>query len=134
MFKNCNIEECMFVDDSMVFMKNRNELKYKLMLWKKTLKKKYMNIDMEKTKIMKLGEEERVEMEVEGIKLEQVMSFKYLGVQIQNNEKQDEEMNERINRAMKMHYTLNRNFLRMRTRTKKTKINVYKVIFCPILT
>jgi len=31
---------------------------------------------------MILGGEESVEMEVEGIKLEQVESFKYLGVQI----------------------------------------------------
>ena len=34
---------------------------------------------------------------------------------------------------MKVYYTLNRNFLRMRAITKKTKVNVYKSIFCPIL-
>ena len=43
---------------------------------------------------MILGGEESVEMKVEGIKLEQVKSFKYLGVQIQNNGKQEAEINE----------------------------------------
>ena len=49
-------------------------------------------------------------MEVEGIKLEQVKNFQYLGVQIQNNGKQEAEINERINTAMKIYNTLNRNF------------------------
>ena len=61
-------------------------------------------------------------------------SFKYLGVQFQNNEKQEAEINERISTAMKIYYTLNGNFLRMKAITKKTKVNVYKTIFCQILT
>ena len=87
-----------------------------------------------KTKIVILGGEESVEIEVEGIKLKQVKRFKYLWVQIQNNEKQEAEINERISTATKIYYALNRNFLSMRAITKKTKINVYKAIFCPILT
>ena len=63
-----------------------------------------MKINMEKKKIMILGGEESVEMEIEGIKLEQVKSFKYLGVQIQNNGKQEAKINERISTAT------NRNF------------------------
>ena len=51
-----------------------------LMLWKEAFKKRNMNINREKTKIMILGGEESVEIEVEGIKLEQVKSFIYLGV------------------------------------------------------
>ena len=77
-----NIVECVFVDDLVVFAKNKCGLKYNLMLWKEALKKKNMNINMEKTTIMILGGEESIEMEVKGIKLEQVKSFKYLGVQI----------------------------------------------------
>ena len=45
---------------------------------------------------MILGGEENVEMEVEGIKLKHVKSFKYLGVQIQSNGKQEAKINERI--------------------------------------
>jgi len=86
-----SIGECMFVDDLVVFAKNRNELKHNLMLWKEVLKKRNVNINMEKTKIMILGGEESIEMGMEGIKLEQVKNFKYLRVQIQNNGKQDAE-------------------------------------------
>ena len=69
-----------------------------------------MNINMDKTKLMIFGGEKSVEMEVEGIKLEQVRKFKYLGVQIQNNGKQEARINKRISTAMKIYYTLNRNF------------------------
>ena len=69
-----SIDDCVFADDLVVFTKNRSGLKYNLKLWKETLK----NINMEKTKIMILGGEESVEIEVEGIKLKQVKSFKYL--------------------------------------------------------
>ena len=47
-------------------------------------------------------------------------------VQIQNNRKQEAEINERISTAMKMYYTLNIDFLKKRAFTKKTKANVYK--------
>ena len=43
---------------------------------------------------MILGGGKSVAMNVGGIKLEQVTSFKYLGVQIQNNGNQEAEINE----------------------------------------
>ena len=49
---------------------------------------------------------------MEDIKLEQVKSFKYLGVQTQNKGKQEAEINERISTAMKIYYTPNKNFLK----------------------
>ena len=81
-----SIGECMFADDLVVFAKNRSELKYNLVLWKEALKKRNINFNMAKTKIMVLGGKESIEMEVEGIKLEQVKSFKYVGVQIKITE------------------------------------------------
>ena len=66
----------------------------------------------EKTKIMVLSIEESVEMEVEDIKLEQVKSLKYLGVQIQNSGKQEAGMNEIIRTATNIYCTLNKNFLK----------------------
>ena len=63
---------------------------------------------------MIVGGQESAEMDAEGIKLKQVQSFNYLGVQIQNNEKQEAETNERISTPMKIYYTLNRNFLKLR--------------------
>ena len=59
---------------------------------------------------MILGVEESVEMKVEDIKLKQVRSFKYLGVQIPNSGKQEAEINERISTSMKIYHTLNRYF------------------------
>ena len=88
---------------SKVFAKNRSELKYNLMWWKEALKKRHMNINMKKKpKIVILGGEEGVEMKLKGIRLDQVESFKYLGVQIQNNGKQKPEINEGIDTAIKI--------------------------------
>ena len=101
-----------------MFARDRRELKYNLMLCKEALQKKNMNIKMEEMKIMILGGEES---EVEGIKMERVKSFQYLGTQMQNNWKQEAETNERISTTMEMYYAFNRNFLRVRTITKKTK-------------
>jgi len=47
--KIVSIGEHMFAVDLEVFAKNRSELKYNLMLWKETLKKRNVNIIMEKT-------------------------------------------------------------------------------------
>ena len=135
-----SILECVFADDLVGFAKNRSELKYNLMLRKEALKKSNMNINIEKMKIMILGGEESVEMEVEGIKLEQVegikleqvKSFKYLGVQTENNRKYETDINEKISTPMKTYYTLDRNFPKMTVITKNTKIDVYRMIFCPI--
>ena len=60
-------------------------------------------------------------MELEAIKLEQVKSSKYLGIQIQNNRKQEADTNERISTTMKIYYTLNRNFLRKGAITESPK-------------
>ena len=54
-------------------------------------------------------------------KLEQVKSFKYLRVQIQNSGKQEAEINERISTAMMICYMPNRNFLRVSAITKRAK-------------
>ena len=77
-----SIEESVFGDDLVAFVKNRSQLKYNLMLWKETLEKRNMNINEETKKIVILGEVESIEIEVEDIKLEHVKSFKYLEVQI----------------------------------------------------
>ena len=105
-----SIGEFMFADDLVVFAKNRSELKYNLILWNEALKKRNMNINMEKTKITVLDGEVNVEMEVEVIKLEHVKSFKYLRVQIRDYRKQEAEINAKISTAVKIYYTLNRNF------------------------
>ena len=77
-----------------MFAKNKSEIKYKLMLWKEALKKR--NINIEKNKNYDIGWRGTCRNGSGGYKLEQVKSFKYLGAQIQNNGKQEAEINEGI--------------------------------------
>ena len=50
-----SIGECMFAGDLVVFAKNRSELKYNLMLCKEALKKRNMNINIEKKENYDIG-------------------------------------------------------------------------------
>jgi Reverse transcriptase (RNA-dependent DNA polymerase)/Endonuclease-reverse transcriptase len=131
------IAECLFADDLVLFAKNEKDLKQNIMAWRNALKKRNMNINVEKTNIMVIGEEEQdtqIDMEIDEVKVKQVQNFKYLGVQIQSNGKQDAEINERISAASKVYHALNKNFLGMKQISRNTKLKVYKAIFCPILT
>lgn len=60
-YKNLeNFVECVFASDLVMFVKNRNELKYNSTLCKETLKTN-ININMKRTKIMIMGGKKRVE-------------------------------------------------------------------------
>ena len=56
-----SFDEYVSVNDLVVFTKNRSEIKYNLMLWKGALKKRNLNINMEKIKIMILDGEKSKE-------------------------------------------------------------------------
>ena len=55
------------------------------------------------------------------MKLKQVKTSKYLGVQTRNKENQKAEINDRINAAMNLYYALNKNVLMVRGITEKAK-------------
>lgn len=128
------ISECAFADDLVLFARSETELKHNLVVWKEALEKRNMRINMEKTKIMAVGSvEETIHIEIDKVQLEQVKSYKYLGVQIQSDGGQEAEINERISAAAKVYFALNRNFIGRKQVSNKTKISVYKAIFRTVL-
>lgn len=133
--KNVQISECAFADDVIVMANSERDLQRNMNIWNDTLKDFGMNMNYNKTKVMAIAREpQRIRIEVEGIILEQVTQFNYLGVIIDETGKQDIDLNERINKVNKLYYTMNKTFINKREVTKKTKMNVYKTIFRPILT
>lgn len=127
------ISEGVFADDIMLVASSERNLQNNLNVWNEALQKRGMKINKQKTKVMTIGDGE-VKVEIEGTEIEQVNQFKYLGVVIENTGTQDAEINERIEKSVKLYYSMNSKFLNKKEVTRQTKMNVYKAVCRPILT
>ena len=58
-----------------------------------------MKVNKAKTKTMKIGSEERIQLEIDGVEIEQVDRFKYLGSVVESGWKCEKEIKERIGMA-----------------------------------
>ncbi|KAK9716879.1 hypothetical protein QE152_g24490 [Popillia japonica] len=117
------------------FSSSGKDLQHNLNMWNETFKKMQMTVNKDKTKVMVLGkEEEHINIEIDGQILEQVNTFKYLGVQIDSQGRGNIEVEARIDQTVKLYHSLNRSFLNQREISKKTKMSVYKSVYRPTLT
>uniref|UniRef100_A0A1Y1MCV0 Reverse transcriptase domain-containing protein n=1 Tax=Photinus pyralis TaxID=7054 RepID=A0A1Y1MCV0_PHOPY len=129
------IAACAFADDIVITAKNQKDLQDNLDVWNKILAENGMKINKNKTKVMSIAQEpHELHIYIEEEKLEQVTHYTYLGVQIDDRGNEEGEINERIQKAARMYYALNKNFISKKEVSRKTKMMVYKVIFRPILT
>lgn len=129
------ITECAFADDLMIWAKNEKELQENLETWNRSLQTHNLKINTDKTKIMVIGKNNtQTKIQLNGQELEQVDSFKYLGVTIQKDGQNEAEINNRIESANKVYFALSNTFVRKKEVSKKTKLTVYNTIFKPILT
>lgn len=129
------IAECAFADDLIVFAKNEQDLQTNLNLWKTALQQRNMKININKTKVMVIGKNNiKVEISLDGRKLEQVDTFKYLGVNIHKSGTEDVEVVGRIESTNKLYYALCNTFVKKKEITQKTKITVYNTVYKPVLT
>src|SRR3978361_534682 len=97
------ISECVFADDLVLLARNGHELEHSLRTWKEALAARNMRVNEDKIKIMVVGDGNlNVELENDGMKLEQVTDFKYLGVHMQGDGGNDANIGERLNAASKV--------------------------------
>ena len=84
---------------------------------------------------MVLGDEQhKINIKIDDENIEQVTEFKYLGVDIHCNGYQEIEINNRVDKAMKIFHAMGQSFINKKEISRKTKINVFKTIYRPILT
>lgn len=84
---------------------------------------------------MVVGEErEEINIDIENTKIEQVNTFQYLGVEIDGKGTQETEINNRVEKAIKLYYTMSNKFLNTKEISQQTKLRVFKSIYRPILT
>ena len=129
------ISEGVFADDVVIMAKNEKDLQQNINTWNTVLEEYGMKINKDKTKVMMIGEEqEELNIDIEKTKIEQVKTFQYLGVTIDEKGKQDVEINSRIEKTLKMYYSMNKKFIDKKEISRETKMKVFKTIYRPILT
>ena len=130
-----SVGECAFADDLAIFAKNEEDLQHNLDMWKKALEVRNLRMNTNKTKVMKIGETNTtMTIKLEGRDIEQTETYKYLGVIAHSSGRNEAELNDRIETAMKVYHALNRPFIRKREVSTSTKMVVYNTVFKPILT
>ncbi|CAH1987605.1 unnamed protein product, partial [Acanthoscelides obtectus] len=102
-------------------------------IWIQELSKRGLNINVSKTKVMTTVEGNGMKIVSKGARIEQVESFKYLGVVVQGDGTTEEEINEILMNASRLYHTMNTSFLRKKMTSRKTKMTVYRTVFRPIL-
>lgn len=133
--ESVKISEGAFADDVVLIAEDERELQENLEIWNTVLEENGMKINKKKTKVMVIGEDS-VEMKVriDGIRLEQVRVFPYLGVALDEKGTQEVEIRDRVDKTLRLYYTMNNNFIGKQEITKQTKMKIFKTIYRPILT
>lgn len=129
------ISNCAFADDIVLITENKNSLQENLTIWNEVLTEYGMKINKEKTKIMVAAQErEDLYIQIDDNQIEQVNTFEYLGVTLEEQGHHETEINKRIEKANKVYHAMNKGFISKKEITKQTKMNVFKAIYRPILT
>ena len=123
-----------FADDLIIFGKTQKDLQQNVNILNRELKKRCLVINAKKTKSMVIGREQsKHQIKLDQEVLEQVDSYKYLGVIIRSNCSLKEEINQRIGKATKVYGQLGYSFISKRELTTKTKMSIFNSIYCPTL-
>ena len=77
------------------------------------------------------GKEMKMEMEIEGMKIEEVSKTKYLGTTVTRDNLIKKEMKERIAAGNRASFE-NQKLLQIKLISKKTKIKLYKALIRPV--
>ena len=120
--KPVNLSILSFADDLALFGKSESDLQYNLNILNKELSKRGMKINAKKTKTMLVSRETKTHnLKLGREKLEQVQSYKYLGVIINSQGKLREEISQRIQKATAVYNQLGRAFIGKRVIVSKSQ-------------
>lgn len=130
-----NLSECAFADDIAIIAGSEADLQYNLNIWNDILEDNGMKVNIAKTKVMVVAEENRnTNISLNGELIEQVSSFQYLGVTLEEKGNQEAELNARLDRVNKVYHALSKGLINKKEVSRNTKIKVYKAVYRPILT
>ena len=123
-----------FADDLVVFGENQRDLEINMNILNTELLKRGMKINTKKTKTMVISKvPTKHTIKLNNETLEQVNSYKYLGVMIQANGSLREEISQRIGKASQVYGQLGQSFINKKELTTKTKMSIFNAVYCPTL-
>ena len=96
----------MYADDTVLFASTKNDLQKLLDTYDKYCKKWKLDINVSKTKVLCFGRKVKHVFMLNGEQLEQVESFKYLGVVFSRNGRFTNAIKENLENARKAMFTL----------------------------
>uniref|UniRef100_V5GWZ6 Retrovirus-related Pol polyprotein n=1 Tax=Anoplophora glabripennis TaxID=217634 RepID=V5GWZ6_ANOGL len=99
-----DISEGAFADDVVIMAGTKKDLEHNLNIWNLVLEENGMKMNKKKMRVMMIGsEQENVNIKAGNENIQQVDVFQYLGVEVENNGKQDAEINRRISKTIKLY-------------------------------
>ena len=119
------IKQTNFADDLALLAHTHSDIQEKTDRVASTAKKVGLKIHAAKTKVMKAKNKFRLPVTVEGVPLEEVKDFKYLGSYISSDSNIDKEVSTRIGLAAHAFKKLN-NIWKSTTLSTKTKLRIYQ--------
>lgn len=129
------LKQCVFADDLVVFARYEEELELNLKIWNEALASKSLKINVNKTKVMVLGNRDTsINITLEETQIEQVDVFKYLGDHIDCEASQEVEIGTSLEKASALYHAIRNPFLWNREISRNTKMNIHKAVFVPVLT
>lgn len=124
-----------YADDAVLLANNEDDLQRLLHLFNVTAKKYNMTISTEKTKCLVTSKNPvRCKLEVDGNIIEQVMTFRYLGVNVSGYGDIENEVRQQVNKANRVAGCLNDTIWRNKHIGVETKTRIYKATIRPIMT
>ena len=128
-------QACIYVDDVVLVTRTKQALIDTFQKLKQEAEKNGLAINQNKTKYMRHSRTQingkDMELEIEGMKIEEVSKTRYLGTTVTKDNLIEEEIKERIaagNRA----YFANQKIFQSKLISKKTKMKLYKTLIRPV--
>ena len=132
---NCNISRLLFVGDLVLLFSAKSGLQRALNSFADACNTAGRNILKAKTEVLhRWRNTDQCMLQVNRATLKQVEKFKYLGVALTSEGRQDEELDTRISKASALMRALHSSVVMKRELSKKAKLSIFKTFFVPILT
>ena len=131
---NVKVQVLLFADDIVMVTESKEDIQRNLEVLKAAMEKWDMKMHLGKTKVMVVSRAgEGCSVTIDGEKIEEVQSLKYLGSSISADGSSDEDIEQRIGAATRVIGAMRKEVLERRELKKETKLRVFNAMVVPTL-
>ena len=131
---NTKVQVLLFADDIVMVTERKEDIQRNLEVLKAAMDKWEMKMHLGKTKVMVVSRvEEGCSVTIDGEKIEEVQSLKYLGSSISADGSSEEDIEQRIGAATRVVGAMRKEVLERRELKKETKLRVFNAMAVPTL-